>query len=198
LKTYVVCTTALLQANQVAAPSEYAVLPSLSLSSAAGQQQQQEEVPDHLAFPIASFSLCRDLLRCAASSCPSLFLGRTLDLLSGAETVLAVYERIEGATLSVSISASATASAAAVVLSATTSTAGAAAAAAASEGPAETYGGVAGAILSDGVFSRYVTRHVAVFPFPFFFSVYALQQQTHWQKEEGVYLVVCFWLFCFY
>jgi hypothetical protein len=72
------------------------MLPSLSLSTS----DQVIEMPEYLSFPISSFSLSRDLLRCSISSCPSLYLGRTLDLLSGSETVLAVYDRIEGATAS--------------------------------------------------------------------------------------------------
>lgn len=69
------------------------MLPSLSLFSSG----QDAEMPEYLFFPIASFSLSRDLLRCSLAGCPSLFLGRTLDLLSGSETVLAVYDRVEGA-----------------------------------------------------------------------------------------------------
>ena len=70
------------------------MLPSLSLSN---NDQHVQEMPEYLSFPISSFSLSRDLLRCSVSSCPSLHLGRTLDLLSGSETVLSVYDRIEGA-----------------------------------------------------------------------------------------------------
>lgn len=70
------------------------MLPSLSLSN---NDQHVAEMPEYLSFPISSFSLSRDLLRCSVSSCPSLHLGRTLDLLSGSETVLSVYDRIEGA-----------------------------------------------------------------------------------------------------
>jgi hypothetical protein len=69
------------------------MLPSLSLLST----DVQTQAPEHLAFPIASFSLSRDLLRYSVSTCPSAYLGRTADLLSGAETVLAVYERVEDA-----------------------------------------------------------------------------------------------------
>ena len=72
---------------------DYSILPSLSLVSGS----EEAQVPEHLSFPIASFSLSRELLRCSIASCPSLHLGRTLDLLTGAETVLAVYERVEGA-----------------------------------------------------------------------------------------------------
>ena len=115
------------QANQIST-EDYSMLPSLSMSSSGAAQQA--EVPEHLAFPVASFSLSRDLLRCSVASCPALYLGRTLDLLSGAETVLAVYERIEGAAAS---NAVATASAA-VVSSETHDIAG---------------------ILTEGVFSRY-------------------------------------------
>ena len=82
----------ILQANQIKT-DEYSMLPSLSLLS----DNDQTQVPEHLSFPIASFSLSRDLLRCSIASCPSAYLGCTLDLLSGAETVLAVYERVEGA-----------------------------------------------------------------------------------------------------
>ncbi len=70
------------------------MLPSLSLSN---NDLHVQEMPEYLSFPISSFSLSRDLLRCSVSSCPSLHLGRTLDLLSGSETVLSVYDRIEGA-----------------------------------------------------------------------------------------------------
>ena len=81
------------QANQIST-EEYPMLPSLSLSN---NDQHVQEMPEYLSFPISSFSLSRDLLRCSVSSCPSLHLGRTLDLLSGSETVLSVYDRIEGA-----------------------------------------------------------------------------------------------------
>jgi hypothetical protein len=84
-----------IKANQISS-DEYPMLPSLSLSTS----DQVIEMPEYLSFPISSFSLSRDLLRCSISSCPSLYLGRTLDLLSGSETVLAVYDRIEGATAS--------------------------------------------------------------------------------------------------
>lgn len=86
------------------------MLPSLSLMSV----NEVVMVPEHLSFPIASFSLSRELLRSSVASCPAQFLGRTLDLLSGADTVLAVYDRIEGApTASAAPSAGATATAAA-------------------------------------------------------------------------------------
>jgi hypothetical protein len=80
------------QANQVQT-EDYSLLPSLSLSGA----NEEAQVPEHLSFPIASFSLSRELLRCSVASCPSQFLGRTMDLLNGADTVLAVYDRVEGA-----------------------------------------------------------------------------------------------------
>lgn len=86
------CAIAAKKANQISS-DEYPMMPSLSLSTA----ENVVEMPEYLSFPISSFSLSRDLLRCSVSSCPSLHLGRTLDLLSGSETVLAVYDRIEGA-----------------------------------------------------------------------------------------------------
>jgi hypothetical protein len=69
------------------------MMPSLSLLSGTDDAQ----VPQHLSFPMASFDLSRELLRCSVASCPAHLLGRTLDLLNGAETVLAVYDRVEGA-----------------------------------------------------------------------------------------------------
>lgn len=86
------CAIAAKKANQIST-EEYPMLPSLSLSTV----ENVIEMPEYLSFPISSFLLSRDLLRCSVSSCPSLHLGRTLDLLSGSETVLAVYDRIEGA-----------------------------------------------------------------------------------------------------
>ena len=43
------------------------------------------------------FVASRDLLRGVASHCPAELIGRTLDILNGSELVLAVYERVEGA-----------------------------------------------------------------------------------------------------
>jgi len=79
---------------------DYSVLPSLSLSDHCSSQDSNNNniaLPAHLSFPIASFGLSRDLLRSSVACCPSVHLGRSLDLLQGAETVLSVYERVEEA-----------------------------------------------------------------------------------------------------
>jgi hypothetical protein len=79
---------------------DYSVLPSLSLSDHCSSKDNNNNniaLPAHLSFPIASFGLSRDLLRSSVACCPSVHLGRSLDLLQGAETVLSVYERVEEA-----------------------------------------------------------------------------------------------------
>lgn len=66
------------------------MLPSLSLLGC------DDVIPEYISFPIASFKLSRDLLRSSVVCCPSIYLGRTLDLINGSETVLSVYDRVEG------------------------------------------------------------------------------------------------------
>ena len=82
------------------------MLPSLSLSDHSSTSSNSNALPAHLSFPIASFSLSRDLLRSSVACCPSVHLGRSLDLLQGAETVLSVYERVEEASQDRSYSSS--------------------------------------------------------------------------------------------
>lgn len=116
------------QASQITVDDEYSNLPQLSMMSISSnnnttttnplndhqsqqQSQQQHHMPDYLSFPIASINLCRDLLHSSAVCCPAAYLGRTMDLLCGADTVLAVYDRIEGATANIdSLGAASTAS----------------------------------------------------------------------------------------
>jgi len=83
------------KANQITR-DDYSVLPSLSLSDHSSYRDNNA-LPIHLSFPIASFTLSRDLLRTSVTCCPSIHLGRSLDLLVGSETVLSVYERVEDA-----------------------------------------------------------------------------------------------------
>ncbi|KAJ1440254.1 hypothetical protein B484DRAFT_476719 [Ochromonadaceae sp. CCMP2298] len=90
------CTIAARKANQIS-PEDCVLLPSLPMGLGGAAGGGGGQVPEYLSFPMASFQLSRDLLKCSVSSCPSRYLGRTLDLLSGSDTVLAVYERVEGA-----------------------------------------------------------------------------------------------------
>lgn len=77
---------------------DYAAFPVMSARSGGQHQQQEEDVPEHLSFPVRAFELSRDMLRTSLPHCQSAFIGRTLDLLCGSDLVLSVYERVEGAT----------------------------------------------------------------------------------------------------
>ena len=69
-----------------------------SVSSAEGGAASKDAGTEGhpFSFPLRAFQASRVLLKSAMIGCPSVCIGRTLDLFHGADLVLSVLERVEG------------------------------------------------------------------------------------------------------
>lgn len=124
----------------------------MAMSRAAASSK---DLPQHLLFPVSSFALSRDLLKGSVAACPSAHLGGTLDLLCGADLVLSVYERIEGA--SGALEAAAAASCGSCTSSSSSSSTdepSCSSRASQRTAPVRRAGSESRAVVSEGVFSR--------------------------------------------